>query len=183
MKSTMNRLMLAAGLATLAGPALAHPGHGGLVSGVMHPLMGADHLLAMVAVGLWAGVTGRPAAVATFLAAMAAGAGLGLAGVSLPLVEPAILASVVVFGLAVAMARAGSAAALGAVALFALAHGQAHAAEATGATGLFLAGMLAATAALHLAGYALAARLAGNRVAQGLIGGGVALSGLWLALG
>ncbi|MEI4484777.1 HupE/UreJ family protein [Frigidibacter sp. MR17.14] len=179
----MKRIAFILASVMAAGPALAHPGHGGLASGLTHPLLGADHLLAMVAVGLWAGITGRRAAVATFLAAMAAGAGLGLAGVSLPLVEPAILASVVVFGLAVALARRGSAAALGAVAVFALAHGQAHAAEATGATGLFLAGMLAATAALHLAGYGLAARLQGHRSLQGLIGSAVALSGLWLAFG
>lgn len=178
--------------AVVASPALAHPGHDfGLMAGVMHPLSGADHLLAMLAVGLWSGyVLPRKvwAGAAAFLSAMAAGAGLAWAGVAIPGVEGWITASVVVFGLLTVLARRGQSAGMtGAslltIALFAANHGHAHATEATGAALPYLAGFLTATAALHLAGIALARGLASGRAVQSVIGGAITLGGLMLALG
>ncbi len=87
---------------TIAGPAFAHPGHA--ESGFLHPLTGADHLLAMVGAGMWAALlsTRRPAAAllvpAAFLAMMAAGAAAGFAGIKLPFSEAGVLASVFMLG-------------------------------------------------------------------------------------
>lgn len=126
-------------IAALAAPgaALAHTGvgaHGSpFVSGLLHPILGPDHLLAMVAVGLLAGMTrGRAlwAYPASFVAAMILGGALGYEGVALPIVEPAILASVVALGAAAAFAlRPPLALACAAIALFGVAHGYAHGLE------------------------------------------------------
>jgi urease accessory protein len=162
-------LTIAALLALTAGPAFAHPGHGeasSFVAGLAHPLGGLDHLAAMIAVGLWAALKGGRALwawPAAFVGVMLAGGVLGMAGVALPLVEPGILASVVVLGLMVALA-VDVPAALGAavIATFALLHGHAHGSEiAEDMSGLtYMAGFGAATAALHLAGIAFAAAMA-----------------------
>ncbi len=147
-----------------ASPTLAHPlvGQGAsLAAGLSHPFGGLDHLIAMFAVGLWAARLGGRALWAVplaFVAAMLAGFALALAGVPLPLVEPAILASVVVLGLLVAMSSALPAPiAVALVALFAVAHGHAHGTEFTSApfssaTLGFAAGFAISTAALHAAG-------------------------------
>ena len=194
----MKKLAFVAATASLiAAPALAHTGHGGaegLLHGLAHPMLGMDHLLAMLAVGLWSGfVLPRHvwAGGAMFLAAMAAGAGLAWSGIGLPLVEGWITLSVVVFGALTLLSRRGQApaltgASLVAIAGFALAHGHAHAAEATGHVASYLAGFLIATAALHLAGIALARSVATGRAArlvQGAMGAGIALGGLLLMAG
>ena len=89
------------------GTALAHTGleHAtSFSSGFLHPLTGPDHVLAMVAVGLWAGINGGRAVWAwpvAFVSLMLVGGALGMTGVALPLVEPGILASVIVLGLLV----------------------------------------------------------------------------------
>ena len=163
--------------------AMAHPGHGfGLEAGILHPLTGADHLLAMVGVGLWASVQGgraRFALPSAFLAAMAVGAlavpGLGALTAA---VEPIILASVILLGTAVALAlRMRLLVALPLVALMGLAHGAAHGMEGTGAA--FGLGMLAATAVLHGAGLVLG--LTRNRSALRISGALALLAGLTLA--
>jgi urease accessory protein len=148
-----------AGLSTAA---FAHPGHGsGLTGGLAHPFTGLDHMLAMVAVGLWASQLGRPAMwllPAVFPAVMAAGALLGASGVALPLVEPGIMVSVLVLGAAIALAlRPPLAASVAVIALFALLHGHAHGAEmpAAGSALLYGAGFIAATLALHGVGLAI----------------------------
>src|SRR4051812_4273526 len=89
-------------------PAAAHPGHGalsGFVAGVQHPLSGIDHFLAMIAVGLWAGLCGGRRQwlwPATFVSSMVAGGAIAMfAAIAIP-VEPAILASVLVLGFATA---------------------------------------------------------------------------------
>lgn len=182
--------LLAAALA--AGPALAHldpVAHGSFAAGFTHPIFGLDHILAMVAVGLWAAVLGGRALwvlPAAFVGAMALGFVLALAGMPLPLVEPMILASVLVLGLAVAMAlRLPLPAAAGAVAVLAVFHGHAHGGEMgeAGALG-YLAGFAAATALLHgggvLGGLALG-RVAGP-IAARVAGGAVALWGSALVL-
>lgn len=173
-KSQLGRVFLpAVALVSVAAPALAHPGHdaGGFAGGFAHPFGGFDHLMAMLAVGLWAvQYAGRPSATqpralwllpASFVAAMAAGFGLGLAGVALPGVEAGIALSVLILGLIVAFAvRPPLPAAMTVTALFALFHGHAHATEMGDAAIIaYAAGMLLATALLHGAGLT-AARLA-----------------------
>src|SRR4051812_1979393 len=129
-------------LALAATPALAHPGHGAsLAAGLAHPLSGADHLLAMVAVGLWAGLRGGKAAwawPAAFVAAMLGGFALGQTGAPLPVVEPTILASVIVLGLLTAAgAKAPTLVGAALIGLFGLAHGFAHGSEVQGAGAAF----------------------------------------------
>lgn len=183
----MHRLAgLAAALSGLtAAPAMAHTGAplGGFVEGVAHPLLGLDHVLAMAAVGAWAGQfegRARWALPLVFVAAMAAGALPGFVGVALPAVEAAIALSVLLAGLAVARAAQPPlwlAACL--VAPFAAAHGHAHGLEAPGAESAasYAAGFLLATLALHAAGFGVA-RLAAERPQRlRLAGAAVALAG------
>jgi urease accessory protein len=174
---------------TFASPAFAHTGHGevaGFMAGLAHPVFGLDHMLAMVAVGLWAGlVGGRSLWVwpASFVGAMLVGGALAMSGVMLPGVELVITASVVALGLAVALGLKPQIV-LGAalIALFGLAHGHAHGLEApeTGSGFAYAAGFVLATAALH--GVGLAAVLLNRaRFANTLtrvLGGAVMLSGL-----
>lgn len=165
--------------------ALAHPGPvEGLAfaSGLSHPLGGADHLLAMVALGLWAASIGGRAVwmlPLAFVAAMIAGGAVGAAGLHLPLVEPMILASSILIGAAVALAlRPGLAAVVPVIAVFGLMHGHAHGAEGP-AQGLpaYAAGFAAATAGLHLAGIAL-----GRLPLVRWLGAATAAAGLMLAV-
>lgn len=173
--------------------AFAHPGHGaahGFGHGFLHPLSGWDHLLAMVAVGVWAGQRGGKAVwllPAAFVGTMIVGGALGLAGVGLPGVEAGILASVLVLGALIATAsRFPETAAAALVAGFALFHGHAHGTEMppnlSGAA--YGAGFVTATAALHAAGIALPAvllRTASERWVR-LTGAGIGLFGLALVL-
>lgn len=193
----LRKIIVAAPLALLATPAFAHlspGGHGSFMAGFSHPLFGMDHILAMVAVGLWAALTGGRAVwlvPAAFVAAMAAGFALALAGVPLPFVEPAILASVIALGLLVALAvRLPVAAGMAVVGLFALFHGHAHGGEIGVAAMLpYATGFALATALLHLAGVLLGLGIA--RAFSGNLGlaitrsagGATALAGLWLAIG
>jgi urease accessory protein len=165
--------------------AQAHTGHGahGLEAGLTHPF-GADHLLAMFAVGLWS-VFALPASrawtgPATFLAALAGSAALGASGVTVPFLEHAIAVSVVLFGLMLAFAVRGVPVAAGliTVALAASLHGLAHGAEAPvagsfAAVATYAIGFLAATAALHLGGVAtgLALRRWFSAQAPRIVGG------------
>ena len=171
--------------------AFAHSGgYFGFVAGLSHPLGGADHVLAMVAVGLWAALTGGRAIWAmplAFLSAMAAGGGMGVAGWPFPAVEPMILASIVILGLAAALAlRVPLTVAVTGIAVFGLAHGHAHGAEVEGGDFLaFGAGFVLSSAALHLAGLTaglVMGRLGQSRATRGL-GLGVAAAGLALGIG
>jgi urease accessory protein len=173
-------------LTLLAGLAQAHVGahEAGFAAGVGHPVGGADHVLAMVAVGFWAALTGGRALWVmplAFVGAMLAGGALGAYGVAVPGVEPMILASVIVLGGAVALAvRMPLGLALAGIAVFGAAHGLAHGAEGpeAGLAG-YAAGFLMATAALHGVGLALGLgvrRMAGAARLLGLLtaGAGVA---------
>jgi urease accessory protein len=140
--------------------ALAHPGHdgGGLVHGFMHPLGGADHIIAMVAVGVMAARLGGRAlwlVPTSFVVAMAVAGLAASSGVALPCVETGVAVSVVVLT-AVALSGVAMplAAAMGLVAFFAVFHGYAHGLEMPEtASGLaFGAGFVAATAVLHAVG-------------------------------
>lgn len=181
----------AALLLLAASPAAAHldpSQHGSVAAGLTHPLFGADHVLAMVAVGLWAAMLGGSARLvvpSAFVLTMIAGFGLALAGVALPFMEPLILASVVVLGLVIAAAvRLPVEAGAALVGLFALFHGNAHGAELGAATPLaFLVGFVAGTTFLHAvgvaAGWALG-RTGGTRLSRAL-GAAVALAGVGIA--
>lgn len=188
----MIRLLALVALMLLPTAAFAHPGHdeSGLVAGLSHPLTGLDHIAVMIAVGLWAALKGGRALwvwPAAFVGVMLIGGVLGMIGVALPLVEPGILASVVVLGLLVALAvdlpvSVGAAI----VGLFALFHGHAHGSEVPEATSgiAYLAGFAMATAALHGIGIAVALALTSARW-QPLVrvaGAACALIGVGLAI-
>lgn len=192
----MNRriLIAAAALIASAAPAFAHLNpeeHGSFAAGFSHPLFGLDHILVMVAVGLWAAQIGGRAlwiVPTAFVSMMAAGFALAMAGVGLPFVEPAILASVVALGLLVAMAvRLDTAASAAIVGVFALFHGHAHGGELGSAGALaFSIGFILATAALHVAGIGLGIalqRLSGGNVLARILGGLTAVAGAALIFG
>lgn len=169
--------------------ALAHPGHdqGQFLGGLSHPVGGADHLLAMVALGLLAaqfGGRGVWALPLTFVGSMIAGGLSGYAGLPFPGVEPMILASVVILGVLVAMAaRPPLGRLLPGVALFGVAHGWAHGAEGpTSGMIPYAAGFAVMTMALHLAGIGAGRLLRRGALLRGL-GGSTALAGLALAFG
>ncbi len=157
-------LSTAAGLAAVllaAGPAGAHTGRsaGGVVDGLLHPLTGVDHLLAMLAVGIVAVVAvprGRTwAAPAAFVGGMVAGGIGGLADVPLPGAEVLIVASVLLLGVAIARAvQEQTSWLLAALVIAGVAHGHAHGAEAPTAVhpALYVGGFVLATAGLHVAG-------------------------------
>jgi urease accessory protein len=182
----------AAILAVTAAPAFAHldpAEHGSLMAGLSHPLSGADHMLAMIAVGLWAAQIGgraRWAVPTAFVSLMALGFGLALSGAPLPFVEPGILASVLGLGLLVALAvRVPTPKSAAIVGVFALFHGHAHGGELGAATALtFGLGFVLSTALLHAAGVGLG-MLAGGRssVVTRALGILTAASGAWLAFG
>ncbi|MCA1367772.1 HupE/UreJ family protein [Bradyrhizobium sp. BRP14] len=181
-------LITTTALGASAAPAFAHINpaeHGSLMAGLSHPLFGADHVLAMIAVGLWAAQIGGRAlwtVPAAFVAAMALGFALAVAGAPLPFVEPAILASVVVLGLVVAMAaRLNGPATTAVVAVFALFHGHAHGGElGTAGAWSFAAGFMIATALLHVVGLGLGiclARLSDRDIFARILGGITAIAG------
>lgn len=181
------RLTLTAGALFLATPVLAHPGHevASLVSGLSHPLMGFDHLLAMIAVGLLAArQRGRMRWMlpTSFVAAMLAGAGLSAAGFGLPAVETGIGVSVLILGLLIAsLARLPASMSLLMVATFALFHGYAHHAEmGEGSMLAYTTGFASATALLHLTGFLIARTIPatrGGRLLTTAIGGAMAAAG------
>lgn len=131
---------------------------GGLVSGLLHPILGFDHLVAMVAVGLWGAQLGKPAIwllPITFPIVMALGALAGVAGLPLPFVEIGIASSALVLGLMVALClRPPFWAAAVMVGLFALFHGHAHGMEVPSAVNplAYGVGFVTSTGLLHLAG-------------------------------
>lgn len=190
----MKKTPLVALLALLPTMAHAHTGHhlsqGGFGWGIAHPFSGADHLLAMFAVGLWAAqLGGRAKAVlpASFLSAMAAGAALGREGLLLPFVEPGVLAGAVLVGALLTLAKplpsAVAALVTGGVAIF---HGQAHGLEMpVGAGGLeTAAGFLFGSGMLLLAGLltGLALKSQTQRSALRVAGAAVVYFALALAL-
>lgn len=143
---------------------LAHTGvgfTGSFMNGFLHPLGGLDHLLAMVAVGVWATQQNRSAkwaVPAAFVAFMMAGAWMGYNGMVLPFVEQGIVLSVLAMGLVVMLAlKVPAVAGMALVGLFAMFHGHAHGTEvASGAQFLsYVGGFSLATAALHLTGMAM----------------------------
>jgi urease accessory protein len=188
----MSRAFLFAGFLTAAGAACAHPGgaahvHADFFAGLLHPLTGADHLAAMLAVGLWSALAVRPVwlAPAAFVAMLVLGALAGFAGLAVPAVEPMVAASLLAIGLLVATQRGLPAVmAAGVAGMFAFFHGAAHGVElADGAQFAALAGMVLATCALHATGIALGRLvLTRHQWLPRLTGSGVALLGATLLL-
>lgn len=176
-----------------ATPAFAHLNpaeHGSFAAGFSHPIFGLDHILAMVAVGLWAVLLGGRAlwlVPAAFVGTMMAGFLLAIAGGPLPFVEPTILASVVVIGLFAAVAlRVPTPLAMSLVGFFALFHGHAHGGEMGAAGALAYGfGFALATALLHAVGLGLGTALGAGtgRMMIRAAGAGTAAAGLWLAFG
>ena len=184
------------GLVVLPSSALAHTGAGGhdLVHGFMHPVGGLDHVLAMVAVGIFAFVLGGRALWAvplSFVGMMALGFVLGANGRVLPYAELAIaVSSVVIGGLAALGKRMPVVAAMALVGGFATFHGWAHGAEmpASSAALSYAMGFVAATALLHGAGIAASLGVAtlmgrSGKLAAQVAGGLFALGGAGLLAG
>ena len=189
------RLGLAGALALAPSLAFAHTGHGdaeGFVHGFMHPIGGLDHVLAMVAVGIFAAQLGGRAiwaVPATFVALMALGGFLGMAGIDVPFVEFGITLSIVALGGAVALGWKNwpLGAAMAVVGFFAIFHGHAHGAEMpTDASGLaYAGGFMTATALLHMAGIGLGVLIGSARAPRltQALGAGVAAIGVGLLTG
>ncbi|AIY40888.1 HupE-UreJ family metal transporter [Collimonas arenae] len=165
--------------------AFAHPGHPdafGFNDGFTHPFSGIDHLLAMLAVGLWAAQNKRSAQWVLPLAfpvMMVAGALLAFAGVIMPGVETGIAASVALLGLLIAFAiRMPVWASASVVSVFALFHGYAHGSELPhGASTLFYGfGFVAATALLHLSGLIIGITAGRKMATPAARAGGIAIA-------
>ena len=193
----MTKLLLAVGLMMTATLAMAHPGHGehvsnGFLSGLLHPMMGLDHLLAMGAIGFWSirqNTTMKRGTPLFAVGGMIAGAGLAWAGISLAGVgvETGIAMSVLLVGVLIAtLAKLPTAIGGTLVALFMVAHGYAHGTEMTQGSSLllYMAGFVVATLAITFIGRSLGTMMlkADNRITRAL-GGVVAIIGGVLAAG
>jgi len=189
------RILALAGLLCLAAsPAFAHSEAGmtdGLISGFLHPLTGADHIAAMVAVGIWGAFLGAPAIwllPIVFPLVMTIGGALGVMGLPLPGVEVGIAGSAIVLGLAVLLAaRPPLWIAAVVVGVFAIFHGHAHGTELPDAADpiAFSLGFVTATGLLHLAGIAIGLLLrwpAGVKAVR-VTGGAIAVAGVGFLLG
>jgi urease accessory protein len=185
--------------ALLPGIALGHVesgvvGDGGFVSGLAHPVTGLDHVVAMVAVGLWGAILGAPAIWAlpiAFPLIMTVGAVLGILDVPVPAIDLGIAASAIVLGgMVAANARPPLAIAFLLIAFFAIYHGHPHGAALPdfGVPILYAAGFVVATGLLHVAGIAfgLLYRWPAGKTAVRALGGAIAAVGgyfLLLAIG
>jgi len=164
---------------------------GGFGSGFMHPILGWDHVVAMVAVGLWGAFLGKPAIwllPVVFPLVMAFGGALGVAGVPIPAVETGIATSAVILGLMVALAvRPPLWVAAVIVGVFAIFHGHAHGTELPEATSplAYSLGFVIATGLLHIAGIAfgLLVRWPAGTLAVRAGGAAIALAGVGFLVG
>ena len=176
---------------------LAHTGYdSGIYAGLLHPVLGIDHLLAMVAVGLLSAQLGGRAiwtVPAAFVSVMAVGGLLGLAGISIPLVEYGIAFSVVALGVALAARRQIPVlVAMAFVGLFALFHGHAHGTELPNVSdtvlqvAAYVFGFLVATAGLHLIGALIGQMAVGNPRGANILrfsGAAIAVLGVFIVFG
>lgn len=203
MRYATTKFLTALILFGISSSAFAHPGHdvSGLAAGLMHPFSGLDHLLAMVAVGLWAaqgnkkGSTGKPDTEkygerkiwllpATFMTMLAVGAGIATQWQSMPLVEAGIATSVLALGLLVALSmQLPASLSVAITALFGLLHGYAHGLELpeSAAPAAYAMGFLASTATLHLIGIAVGvATRDRHALLAKMMGVAIAASGVYL---
>jgi urease accessory protein len=181
------------GLSMLSGAAFAHPGHDGVssfVAGFAHPFTGLDHLLAMVALGIWAAQRKGASmllAPAVFTLSMLLGALVALNGASLPFVEHGIALSILLIGVLVAAVPPRGlslALILPLIGVGAAMHGYAHGIELPGANSAmpFVAGFTAATLALHGVGIFIGRVLGSDIRVRRAMGMGIALAGSVLAV-
>jgi len=188
---TITRLLMATGLMVTATAASAHAGHDagtGFTSGLLHPMLGLDHLLAMAAIGFWSvrqSATLKNSTPLFVIGGMVVGAGIAWGGLSLPGVETGIALSVLLAGILIAtMAKLPTAVGGSLVAAFMVFHGFAHGAEMPAGAALvaYLAGFSIATLALTFAGRALGTLMqkTDNRFGR-VLGGVVAATGALLA--
>ena len=187
-RTALPAVIAAISLTVLATSVAAHTGEGinsGFASGFWHPILGWDHVVAMVAVGLWGAFLGMPAIwllPVVFPLVMAVGGALGIIGLPLPAVETGIALSGVVLGLLIAFAvRAPLWVAAVIVAVFAIFHGHAHGTELPEAFSPYgyAVGFVVGTGLLHLAGIGfgfLTKSGAGTAAVRG-VGGLIALVG------
>lgn len=195
MRNSTARFLTAVFLLVASSTAFAHPGHNisGFAAGLMHPLSGLDHLLAMVAVGLWAAQSSRYSQSggskvwllpATFMTTLAVGSGIAMQWQSLPLVESGIAASVLALGLLIALSlQLPIMLSVVITALFGLLHGYAHGLELprSAAPVEYALGFLAATATLHLSGIAAGLAMRQHHaLLSRLLGSAIAVSGAYL---
>ena len=196
-KKFMQTVFTLLALAGFTGAAEAHTGVGhtiGFMHGFLHPLSGLDHMLAMVAVGLFAARLGGKAFWAVplaFVAMMVVGGAMGMNGFALPYVEFGIAASVIVLGAAVALDFSlPISAAMGLVGFFALFHGHAHGSEMPLAVSGFTYGLgfVIATALLHCAGLGVGLAISQATVSRNsgllkLTGAAMAVAGVGMMSG
>ena len=189
---TLFKLSTFALMSTAPTWAFAHTGHAhtaltSFAAGLLHPFTGLDHLMAMLAIGVWSAIALRPVWLApvAFVLLLTMGAALSLAGLQLPAAEPMIAASLLVIGLLMSRCQGMPWAAAAAVAgVFAVFHGAAHGAELAGAQAVAAtAGMVMGSALLHGAGVLIGQRMAGRVWLQRSAGGALALMGSSLLVG
>ncbi len=191
MKQTISKFLVL--FLFLPGIALAHTGIGqstGFMHGFGHPIGGADHVLAMVAVGLWAAQIGGRAlwvVPCTFVGVMVLGGVLGVTGVPVPCVDAGILVSILILGVLIAGAFKLHLVYSGIiVGMFAIFHGHAHGAEMPNSISAasYVVGFALATAMLHLAGIGLGMLMQKTNLqtVRRVAGGSIALSGIYLAI-
>jgi urease accessory protein len=184
----MTTLVLALAAIIMTTPALAHTGGmaGGFAGGLAHPLFGPDHVVAMLAVGLWGAFLGAPAIwllPIVFPLVMALGGAIGILGIAMPWVETGIALSAVVLGLMVACgARPPLVVAGVLVGAFAIFHGHAHGTELPpGADAVaYSVGFVVATGLLHLIGIGFGSltRWPAGRIAVRAAGGAISIAGM-----
>ena len=178
----------------VATPAFAHTGEGlvgGFIGGFLHPVSGWDHVVAMVAVGLWGAFLGPPALwllPVTFPLVMVVGGVLGILGVPIPAIETGIAVSAIALGLVVVLAlRPPLWVAAGPVGVFAIFHGHAHGTELPQAANAaaYSIGFVVATGLLHLCGVAigLLTRWDWGKVLVRSAGGVISLAGVGFLAG
>ncbi len=190
MRNAITKLLTAIILLGTSSAAFAHPGHdlSGFSAGLMHPFSGFDHLLAMVAVGLWAAQQGGGRRLwllpAAFMPMIAAGAGISVPLQSRPLVDAGIAVSVLALGLLIALSlQLPVMPSVAVTALFGLLHGYAHGLELPGSAAPleYALGFLAATAALHFSGITLGITTRRHcALLSRITGSAIAISGAFL---
>lgn len=198
MKYATSLLLFTVVVASLCATAFGHPGHshaeptgGGLIAGLLHPLLGMDHLLAMVTVGLLSAQIGSRAmwlVPGSFLACMIIGGLVGVSGRELPAVEYGIAASIILLGTAVALNQPFHLALPIVLAgIFGVFHGHAHGTEMPhiASPALYATGFVASTLALHILGVivgSFAVHSVRGATALRLAGAAIAIAGIWFAV-
>jgi urease accessory protein len=174
----MKKQLIMLGLLLLPVSAFAHPGHdaGGFVGGFFHPFTGLDHMIAMIALGMWAAMRKRSILVtgSLFLGGMLLAGALGMQGRAPAMLETLVVGSALLASLLVALAaRLPLTVQLAISALFAIVHGMAHGVEMpdTAMALPFAAGFLFASAVLFAGGAFIASKLQQQKLQR--IAGGV----------